>query len=92
MALLSKALYNIAHPFMHTTTAESTMQGRQPARREQLGLGALLRDASTLKVPGIELATFAVTGQATLPPELLSLRKINIQKHTEMGLCSTNPT
>ena len=39
------------HPFIHTFTHTDggvSHAGRQPARREQLGLGALLRDTSTL--------------------------------------------
>ena len=47
------------HPFTHTITHRSGVNHarRQPARREQLGLGALLRETSTHTKPGIELAT-----------------------------------
>ena len=58
--MATKALYNIAshspiHSLIHTPAAVSAMQG-DPARREQLGFGVLLKDTSTLGQvePGIE--------------------------------------
>ena len=45
---------------------------RQPAHREQLGLGVLLSHTSTLvEEPGIELATFRLPINRSLPPETL---------------------
>ena len=67
LELLSKALYNIA---WHSPTDGRAMQ--QPAGREQLGLGALLRD---LDPQGIELATLR------LPANLLYLLSYWHQHH-----------
>ena len=48
------SLYNIArhppiHAHIHTPTAVSAMHGDSQAHREQVGLGASLRDTSTLR-------------------------------------------
>ena len=42
----------------------------QPARLEQLGLGALLKDTSTLRAGG-RTSNLQVTSQPAQPPELL---------------------
>ena len=52
-----KRLKNI---FIHTDGGVDHAR-RQPARREQLGWGVLLRDTSTLEDPGIKLATLRLT-------------------------------
>ena len=80
IALLSKALCNVA--FTHSCTHSHTDGGvsharRQPARQEQLGLGALLRDTSTLA--GVRASNLAVGSQSATPLELLPnhVRAIN---------------
>ena len=76
-----KALYDIAwhsytviHTFTHNDGGVRHAK-RQPARREQRGLGALLRDSSTLELGGARDRTsnHTVTIQPALPPELLPL-------------------
>jgi len=66
IALLSKALYSIAsHSPIHTPMAVPTMQGNNQHGQEQLGLGALLRDTSTIE-PGDRTSDLPVARQ---PPQ-----------------------
>ena len=82
---LHSAFLTIGHPkrctifASHSRTHSHTDGGvsharRQPARREQLGLGALLKHTSTLSQEEPEIGrNLQITSQPALPPELLPL-------------------